>query len=386
MRRESVILSRDRELDRARSRASAPAGRTIAFANGCFDLLHVGHVRYLQGAAAEADRLIVAVNDDRSVGGAEGAGPADPAGRRPRRARRRAARRRLRGGLRRSDRRAAAAAAASRTCTARAPTTRSSRCPERAVVAGYGGRTAIVGDPKDHATRESAARRHPRARRREARVLIVRLGALGDIVHAIPVAAALRRAFPDARIDWLVSAQAPRDPGSRARSIDRRLVVNDRGGRPGGASLLGGGPRAARGAQLRRRDRSAGAAQVGAASRGVGRAAGDRLRLALSRASRWRGCSTPTCTIPGGGGIYAPRETRHVVADQPRPAGSRSASRRPRRSFRSSASTSARPRAMAASRPAAATRCSIPARRGRTSAGRRRGWPPSRRRCASGTA
>ena len=46
----------------ARDRA---AGRTIAFANGCFDLLHVGHVRYLQGAAAEADRLVVAINDDR---------------------------------------------------------------------------------------------------------------------------------------------------------------------------------------------------------------------------------------------------------------------------------------------------------------------------------
>src|SRR3954452_9206987 len=48
------------------------AGRTIAFANGCFDLLHVGHVRYLQGAAAEADRLIVAVNDDGSVSGLKG--------------------------------------------------------------------------------------------------------------------------------------------------------------------------------------------------------------------------------------------------------------------------------------------------------------------------
>ena len=42
-------------------------GKTVAFANGCFDLLHVGHVRYLQGAAREADRLIVAVNDDTSV-------------------------------------------------------------------------------------------------------------------------------------------------------------------------------------------------------------------------------------------------------------------------------------------------------------------------------
>src|ERR1700687_1000377 len=49
-------------------------GRSIAFANGCFDLLHVGHVRYLQGAAAQADRLIVAVNDDRSVCALKGAG------------------------------------------------------------------------------------------------------------------------------------------------------------------------------------------------------------------------------------------------------------------------------------------------------------------------
>src|SRR5205809_7068027 len=55
----------------ARDRA---AGRTIAFANGCFDLLHVGHVRYLQGAAAEADCLIVAVNGDRSVCALKGDG------------------------------------------------------------------------------------------------------------------------------------------------------------------------------------------------------------------------------------------------------------------------------------------------------------------------
>src|ERR671911_2762677 len=51
----------------ARIAADRAAGRTVALANGCFDLLHVGHVRYLQGAAAEADRLIVAVNDDASV-------------------------------------------------------------------------------------------------------------------------------------------------------------------------------------------------------------------------------------------------------------------------------------------------------------------------------
>ena len=47
--------------------ADRAEGLTHAFANGCFDLLHVGHIRYLQGAAAEADRLIVAVNDDESV-------------------------------------------------------------------------------------------------------------------------------------------------------------------------------------------------------------------------------------------------------------------------------------------------------------------------------
>ena len=58
-------------------------GRTIAFANGCFDLLHVGHVRYLQAAAAEADRLVVAINDDRSVAGLKGPNrPILPAARR----------------------------------------------------------------------------------------------------------------------------------------------------------------------------------------------------------------------------------------------------------------------------------------------------------------
>jgi len=72
----------------------------------------------------------------------------------------------------------------------------------------------------------------------------VRLGALGDIVHAIPVAAALRRAFPSARIDWLVSARH-REILDLVPVIDRRLVINDRPAaaatRPdaGGASLFG---------------------------------------------------------------------------------------------------------------------------------------------------
>src|SRR5262245_20233900 len=49
-------------------------GRTVAFANGCFDLLHVGHVRYLADAAAQADTLVVAVNDDVSVRALKGKG------------------------------------------------------------------------------------------------------------------------------------------------------------------------------------------------------------------------------------------------------------------------------------------------------------------------
>src|SRR5918995_5512354 len=56
------LVSRDELVDLVRTERAA--GQTFAFANGCFDLLHVGHVRYLQAAAGEADRLIVAINDD----------------------------------------------------------------------------------------------------------------------------------------------------------------------------------------------------------------------------------------------------------------------------------------------------------------------------------
>lgn len=45
-----------------------PAGRRIVFTNGCFDLLHIGHVRYLQQAKSEGDILIIGLNSDRSVG------------------------------------------------------------------------------------------------------------------------------------------------------------------------------------------------------------------------------------------------------------------------------------------------------------------------------
>jgi len=150
-----VILS-EAELAEAIARERG-AGRSIAFANGCFDLLHVGHVRYLAGAAAEADRLVVAVNDDRSVAQLKGKG---------------------RPILTASDR--AELVAALRAvdyvvifadanverlllllkpdvhCKGTDYTVDS--VPERAVVAGYGGRTAIVGDAKRHATRDLVQR------------------------------------------------------------------------------------------------------------------------------------------------------------------------------------------------------------------------------------
>ncbi len=129
------------------------SGRTIALANGCFDILHVGHVRYLEGAKAEADRLVVAINDDESVAVLKGAG-------RP---------------MMSAEDRAEVVAAlrmvdyvtifSGRTVTELLERLRPDvHCkgtdytvdtvPERDVIRAYGGRIAIVGDPKAHSTRE----------------------------------------------------------------------------------------------------------------------------------------------------------------------------------------------------------------------------------------
>src|SRR5919107_3511454 len=67
-----VILDRG-ELLRVRAELRA-ARRTLVFTNGCFDILHVGHVRYLGVARALGDALLVAVNSDRSVRALKGAG------------------------------------------------------------------------------------------------------------------------------------------------------------------------------------------------------------------------------------------------------------------------------------------------------------------------
>jgi len=67
-----VIFDRG-ELRRVREELRA-AGRRLVFTNGCFDLLHVGHVRYLTAARGLGDALLVAVNSDRSVRALKGAG------------------------------------------------------------------------------------------------------------------------------------------------------------------------------------------------------------------------------------------------------------------------------------------------------------------------
>ena len=149
------VVSREQLVERVHEERAA--GRTIAFANGCFDILHVGHIRYLESAAREADVLVVAVNDDDSVRQLKGEG---------------------RPILAASDR--AELVAALRCvdyvvifpestvgpllmalhpdvhCKGTDYTVES--VPERDIVRGYGGRTAIVGDSKDHSTRDLLAR------------------------------------------------------------------------------------------------------------------------------------------------------------------------------------------------------------------------------------
>jgi rfaE bifunctional protein nucleotidyltransferase chain/domain len=133
------------------------AGRTVAFANGCFDVLHVGHVRYLAGAAAQADRLVVAINDDGSVERLKGPG-------RP-----------ILGAADRAEMLAAIDGVhyvltfsdpdVSRLLTLLKPDVHckgtdytEETVPERETVLAYGGRVAIVGDPKDHSTRDLVSR------------------------------------------------------------------------------------------------------------------------------------------------------------------------------------------------------------------------------------
>jgi rfaE bifunctional protein nucleotidyltransferase chain/domain len=141
----------------ARVAAERAAGRTISFANGGFDLLHVGHVRYLEGAAQEGDVLVVAVNDDASVRALKGDGRPVLAAE---------GRAELVAALRCVDYVVIfpeltvgpllEALHPDVHCKGTDYTVES--VPEREIVKAYGGRTAIVGDPKDHSTRDLLAR------------------------------------------------------------------------------------------------------------------------------------------------------------------------------------------------------------------------------------
>jgi len=137
---------------RKRVEEARAGGRTVALANGCFDVLHVGHVRYLEGARAEADVLVVGVNGDDSVRRLKGEG---------------------RPVLAAEDRALLVAALRAvdhvvvfaeddvgRLLLALRPDVHckgtdytADTVPEKDVVRSYGGRVAIVGDPKRHDTR-----------------------------------------------------------------------------------------------------------------------------------------------------------------------------------------------------------------------------------------
>ncbi len=64
----------DRKGLREKARSIKEAGKKIVFTNGCFDLLHIGHVRYLRAAKDQADVLLIAVNSDRSMARIKGPG------------------------------------------------------------------------------------------------------------------------------------------------------------------------------------------------------------------------------------------------------------------------------------------------------------------------
>jgi D-glycero-beta-D-manno-heptose 1-phosphate adenylyltransferase len=148
---KSKILTREALKNRAAEWRAA--GEAITLANGCFDLLHVGHVRYLHAAKALGGRLIVAVNSDDSVRALKGDGrPLMPADERAEILSAiedvdavvifpepdvRALIREIRPNIQ-----------------AKGTDYRADNVPERDVIAEYGGRVEIVGDPKDHSASE----------------------------------------------------------------------------------------------------------------------------------------------------------------------------------------------------------------------------------------
>jgi rfaE bifunctional protein nucleotidyltransferase chain/domain len=151
----SKVLGREALLAAvARARAE---GKRIVFANGAFDLLHVGHVRYLEGARGEGDWLAVGVNSDRSIERAKG--PSRPILPEAERAEIVAALAAVDAvSVFDEDSPAALIAAIRPHVHAKGTDYTAETVPERDVVAACGGRTVIVGDTKDHATTDVIAK------------------------------------------------------------------------------------------------------------------------------------------------------------------------------------------------------------------------------------
>lgn len=151
----SQILNRDALINRVA--AEKEKGSRIILANGCFDVLHAGHVRYLEGARALGDVLVVGINSDKQVTRLKGEGrPILPE-------------------LDRAEIVASLEAVTLVTIFAEPTVTElllaikpdvhakgtdytEETVPERDVVRSYGGRVAIVGDPKDHSTSQMLRR------------------------------------------------------------------------------------------------------------------------------------------------------------------------------------------------------------------------------------
>ncbi len=129
------------------------AGRTVVFANGCFDLIHVGHIRYLQAAREMGDILILAVNGDSSV--QELTGPGRPLMPELERAEILAALQCVDYLVLFNDQTADRLLREIRPdIHAKGTDYSEETVPERETVLGYGGRIAIVGDAKEHSTRD----------------------------------------------------------------------------------------------------------------------------------------------------------------------------------------------------------------------------------------
>jgi rfaE bifunctional protein nucleotidyltransferase chain/domain len=148
---QSKILSRDQL--KTRVAEWRRAGESVTLANGCFDLLHVGHVRYLRAAKQLGGRLIVAVNSDDSVRALKGEGrPLMPAGERAE----------ILSALADVDAVVifpepdvrALLREVRPDVQAKGTDYTADSVPERDVVQEYGGRVEIVGDPKDHSASE----------------------------------------------------------------------------------------------------------------------------------------------------------------------------------------------------------------------------------------